>query len=505
MVRTYNDKERNIGRFLLLIIILIGVFGIFFFLNSTQNSSLTGNAILSLSPESALGENLRGNFIISLNEGELIPADSSLIVSSGNFTKSFILFDLVSNEPAEGNFYLSSVNIEGNGKGYGKPGKLENDSEVSFTLEITKGDNSNVNVDNSASASVSGNESNDNSKANSVSNETKDNNAGNVIDNSEGNLGGNESNNITNNPIEDVKDNNVKEASVQENSNVTDSSTSGVGITGSAVKETSREIKGKVSKNSPMNYDLESGETVKVVDSSQDIKTEIDGNKLIVTTEYSDVKEGFGKDYFNSDGDKYNLEIDLSKLDFLAEDNNIRISLNYGDKELFSANSNINSVSNNQTGNSNQTGNENSIEINTTESNSTINNSTIVVNATTNITTNVTTNITTNVSVNVTKIVENLSFYDLTENEKTLIKSKTGKEQIDIVKSQIVNDRLVIMYQIGDYWIEKTYDSNIAKDELDIQISIDMAKFAKYLAKTFGTIEENPETVKEYLGNYSIG
>jgi hypothetical protein len=100
------------------------------------NFSFTGKVALDIKSKYVAGEEVEGNLEFSLKEGELIPADSRLIIELGDEVQEFFLSELVDFELVEGEFYAENTNVSGNGKGYGLIGSKKIYPELDFELRI---------------------------------------------------------------------------------------------------------------------------------------------------------------------------------------------------------------------------------------------------------------------------------------------------------------------------------------------------------------------------------
>ena len=48
----------------------------------------------------------------------------------------------------------------------------------------------------------------------------------------------------------------------------------------------------------------------------------------------------------------------------------------------------------------------------------------------------------------------------------------------------VIDNRLIIRFEIGNYWLENSYDYTNGKEELDAQVSLDKKKFLKRLSES---------------------
>jgi len=117
------------------LVVLLSVF-LLIFLN---NFNFTGKVILDAKDSYISGENLSGILNLNLKQGELIPADSKLLVSVGNKSKLVLLSDLIDSSLSSGNFYAEGFSLGGNGSGFGFEGEKE--VEISFELGIIQSEN----------------------------------------------------------------------------------------------------------------------------------------------------------------------------------------------------------------------------------------------------------------------------------------------------------------------------------------------------------------------------
>lgn len=144
-----GKKNFHKKKILLISLLLVLVVGIFFFL--FYSPIFTGQVVVDFQPQES-GENFTGNLIVSLNRGELLPADSEVFIENGGNTYEYNLSDLIEAEKVNGTYYLEGVAVSGSGLGYGSSGIREEIRDVFFKIEIAE----EVVVE---SGNVSGNES----------------------------------------------------------------------------------------------------------------------------------------------------------------------------------------------------------------------------------------------------------------------------------------------------------------------------------------------------------
>ena len=523
--------------------------------NSVFNPSISGNVILEATTVYKSNSTLEGDFKIKIKQGELIPADSKVIVNLNDNDYEYVLSDLIPNDKTQGDFYVENVDISGSGDGYGSPGTIS----VDFVMKITKKSDQNTETSSgggSGGGSINSNSENSNSNsettqtnteettsetttseisnANTEETTTTESTSTNTVEAATNNVASENSDSNSekqkelskeeNKPLEKVSktseeksksEEKQKESGKEEKSKSEEKSSDNAGsssssessntessssetssspitgnaifrifrLTGNAISETNNEISGSVTKNSPYTYELSGGETAEIVSSSQPVDLSIDGKIVTITTESGG--EGFGKDYLGED--RYDFSVDLSKLDIKAEEGDLKISLVYDSQEITSISSSISVESSGET-----TTSTNTTSSNTTISNQTLTNETVLNQTITNQTTNI------------TILKTNISDYALTDAELATLKLKTGSGIISITKSEIVNNRLIIRFQIGDYWLENSYDSSMNKEDFDYQINLDRVKWVKSLAQTLSQSEPESKNADSYLGEYNL-
>jgi len=84
--------------------------------------------------------------------------------------------------------------------------------------------------------------------------------------------------------------------------------------------------------------------------------------------------------------------------------------------------------------------------------------------------------------LNSTVVQINFNVEQLTEQEKGILNQEFGNYSIQTTKSELFNGRYVIGYQLGDYNIEYSYDSNLSSETLKTQIENDKIKWLRDIA-----------------------
>jgi len=120
---------------------VLGIFllGLFVYVLATHSlgGNISGNAVLELGANYQSGQPLDGMLKIALKNGELIPESSNLVIDSNSQTYTYPLSEVINSSLINGNYYLSSSDINGSGDGYGFIGELEKYPTVYFKLKIS--------------------------------------------------------------------------------------------------------------------------------------------------------------------------------------------------------------------------------------------------------------------------------------------------------------------------------------------------------------------------------
>src|SRR3989344_5204132 len=353
-----NRKFLIIGLVVGLILVLLLLF------SSLQDIFFTGKASLDVNTQYEKGDSLEGTLKFNLKEGELIPLDSKVLISLGDESKEFSLSELVNSNVVSGNFYTENTGLSGNGEGYGLIGKKVSYPEVSFDLRIKS-----ISSDNNIVPSEP-NESQDNSAVQPLPEETPvpspseiptdipsetpaDNSDNGVVD-SDGSSG--ESidggSNEESSGSSEGSGSALGAGSSETGSNPSEESSvsaEGNSITGNVVMGT-EQVSGSASKDNDFEYNLGQGEGAEIVPGSVkingvevnegEIELKIEGNKAIVSTDYSVVEEGFGQDYIGNE--TLVLEIPFSDLGFVVENStNLNVQLSYNGDKIIEVEKNI--------------------------------------------------------------------------------------------------------------------------------------------------------------------
>ena len=470
VVSEYRGHSSNIN-FKKISLIIFGLFFIFALIYFTIffENKLTGQVALGLNANYVEGEPLTGNLRISMKQGELLPSSSKIILEDSNQTSEYILSEIISDKTSEGNFYVEGKEIPGTGSGYGIEGIKKIYPEVSFTLNILNKASSNKTKEkNNAETETPTEETN-------VSQETS------LETTSE------TSSEIT--PQEnfqetfpEVTSSETSSETSEENVATSTEQTSETPVTGNVIGklfqgflgffkfrgtgqvslELDGTISGTTSADKPFSYTLSERETVELISSSQDVKVNVENGIVSVSTDYFETENGFGSDYVGEETKL--LEINLKDLNFVPAPGELKVKLIYGENEILSLNTNLS---------------EGIVNIVAIEQNITLNET----------------------EMNVSEVVENFS---LSSSEIEILLKEFGNLSIETTKAEIFNNRIIVRFEIGKYWVEYSYDSDLSDESLASSIEKDRIKWLKDLAVKFSEEKNEPEKIEKLLGVHDV-
>lgn len=482
--KTFNLKKYS------WIFISAAVFIILIYFFSTFDfGSMTGKAVLNTKIDYVQNEPVRGNLLISLNQGELLPTNSKIILENSGQTYEYDLNKFVSEKSSEGNFYINGVPLSGSGEGYGIEGEKIVYPEVSFILNIYPAENEvpvpvvESPVNETTEIPVVESPVNETTEIPVVENPVEVETETTPVENP-----------AENEVISEIAETSSETSISEETSPITGFFVRiynfflGLTLTGKAISEAEIiEVSGKTSLNNPFVYDIPEGAGVQLkpgsisvpsgVISEDNVNLKVEGNLAIVETSYSEKQKGFGQEFL---GEKTKLlNVDLSELGLILNDGELKVKVIFENNEIFST----------------------SLMLVPGETTSILEN---VSNFTTlNITIEQPLNNTlneTNETVSVIfgeKIPHVINFetvqFVLTEEDKSLLSEVYGDIVVSTSKSEVINNKLVKRYEIGKDWIEYSYDPNIPENEIDIQASIDRMKWLKDLAERIKIKKENEQ------------
>ncbi len=342
-----EDKRKRTFNFIPILVILGLVFAVsFLFLYFP--TEFTGRATLDVQANYEFGELITGNLNLNIKSGELIPEDSLIVISLGDVVKEISLSDLVSKNSTNGNFYAEGFEISGDGNGFGLIGSKVIYPEIEFDLKVLDSEETESSGSSSEEVEeiVEENETEESSteEANSsVSNEEESHESEAEAETAEAN----EAEEIVVEEVQEETEEEIIEEEPEEPEEETEEEVEEEAeeyeivtapITGEVILEDEDLISGVVSFENDFSYNLIGGTSVEIVEESlsieeADLNLEIVEGIAIVSTDYFEISEGFGEEF--SGEESLVLEIDISKFEFIAEENSeLKVELIYGENVL---------------------------------------------------------------------------------------------------------------------------------------------------------------------------
>tara|TARA_Y100000310_G_scaffold332386_1_gene407862 strand:- start:5975 stop:7375 length:1401 start_codon:yes stop_codon:yes gene_type:complete len=450
--------------------VIILIYGMVFF-----NNKITGKVSFELESNYEEGQALDGILKIALKEGELIPASSKIVFENAGEIYEYELNNHVSEDLDSGEFYIEGKSFFGTGEGYGIKGEKTIYPTVYFTLDLL-----------TESSSSGGSSSTESEEISKISEEILEEEVPEELNEEETSE---ESNEESEEVLEEVegetskegkKDKKDKKESKQEGTSeeleptITGNIISGffsktfnffLRLTGQVSLELENEIDGEVSGDNDFVYELKKGQTAEISSgsvktdseelSNNEIDLDVKGNKVIVTTTYSKTEQGFGENYLGNNARK-TLAIDLSKLNFTAEPGELKVGLVYENEEIISLSTLL------------------------VEGEISVENETEINLSTTNIANR------------------------LTEEEREILVNEFGNVSLEITKAEKTSQGIIVRFEIKDFWVEHSYDSEISDEKLEEQINKDKTNFLKDLARKFSKQEIQKQEIEGLVGIYDI-
>jgi len=474
---------------ILLALFGVVVFAFLIYLLFFSEKKMTGEAVLNLDANYEQGEILEGKLKLSLQEGELIPASSKLVFESNGDIFEYELKNLVSEELKEGDFYVKGTSLSGSGEGYGIPGKKEAFSKVYFVLNILSEEEQSIEQESEqeqeeASQTESTEEQAETFQTENITQEESEaSQTESTEEQAEAEEGG-----LIENPQETVESEETQETEIQE-APVTGNVISGFAgalsnfflgmtMTGKAVVEFEREVNGQVSVNETFVYELQDGERAELkplsvrTDSKQlsdnDVKVRTENNKVIVTTDYYESVQGFGEEYLGSKSKE--LLIDISDLDLVLEQGDLRVRLVDSDQEIISLSTVLK---------------EGELSANEAISEPTSENPEQTVASETN-------------QQEQTEIYVPELVIALTEQERVALLEEFGNASIKVEEAPPKRGFIKVKCELKDRFAEFNYDANLSKETLELFKERDIAKWLKEIAKSLFEQEEQKGEFTEY-------
>ncbi len=352
-----HNKNKRLFQFLipLAIITLLLIFVI-------PKLSPTGKVTMDLQGNYVEGQILSGLLNIKLNQGELLPADSKLIIQNNDKTYEFLINKLTTAQLELGDFYVQGKDITGEGEGYGVAGSQIQAERVYFKLKTTT-----ETAEPEVPAGETPTENQTPSSETPTSNETTTPNTETNVTTEE--IPAEQSVEIPTEPAvvepttEEIPAEIVPETSTesapleptaetQTETTITGNIIRGIvgGVskfflslnpTGNVISST-EEMSKDLTYPEELTYTLKEGEKLELVPGSvatenqqlddSYIKLEQTGNKVTITTSYYTSTEGFGANYLKDQ--LVSFPIDLTNLNLSLQKGNLDVRLVYGDVEI---------------------------------------------------------------------------------------------------------------------------------------------------------------------------
>ncbi len=467
--------------FLGVLLIVALVYGVTLFKNN-----ISGRAVFKIQADYQEGQPLEGNLRLSLKEGELIPSSSKIIFETSGQKYEYDLSEVISDNLVEGDFYVKGKSISGTGLGYGTKGTKTIYPKVYFTLGVYSQTSSEEDEEEEIEPEE---EVEEESEVEETPEETE------LEEEPEEEVEVEMEIEEEVELEEEVEEEVELEEEVEEEEitpitgNIISRLSEGVsnfflgltkllrkisnfflGLTGRVSLEFETEVEGEVLADQPFTYNLQEGQTAEIVSSSQSVDLDVENGVATVTTSYSEEEQGFGEDYLG-DTEKV-LDIDLSGLDLIFGQEELKISMVYREEEIVSLTTLL------------KEGEIIKDEAFAEESQE-------EVEAEQNITSNET-------FLNETeKIIEEVTS-DLTNKEREILIDEFGNTSIKIIKAELVGERIIVRYGLGSYWIEYSYNADA--EDLDSLMETDRIKWLKDIVNTLSQKEAVPEEFEELIG-----
>lgn len=350
--------------------------------------NLTGHASLSLDKKYFPGEQIDSSVKLILSENEFIPASAKILIDNSGDVEEFLLSDLISETPVEGNYFIDGKNISGSGLGYGVSEEYpvvyfvmrifaEGEDEIPENESVVfGGSEEEVEEPSEEEISEEAEETEEEipeeieeeeiieeeiPEEQEVEAETEveeiEETEEQVVEESEENVeeiveeGIETEEVVTESASEETSSGESSSESAgtgsessgeSESISITGQIVRGIvglsskvfsGLTGFASLELVEEILGEVSVDEPYVYFLDEGQTAEILSSSENVEMTVENGEVIVTTDYA------------GDAEK-EIEIDLSQLNLFIKQGEFAVSLVYDDEELASVSEKIDIIEN---------------------------------------------------------------------------------------------------------------------------------------------------------------
>jgi hypothetical protein len=496
VVSEYRGGLKKPRKYFNLLIILSSIIlvGILVFLLVSSQESVSGQATLDLNANYKPGETLKGKLDLSLKEGELIPANSKLVIENNENVKEFKLKEVVSRELSEGDFYIQGESIPGSGEGYGKQGFSEKYQDVYFELNVyakesTEEEPKEVQEPDESEAEEEieevveeSEESTEEESQETIEPEQAEEEPEEVVEESE------ESTEEELKEVQEPEEVENNEDEELESSPVTGNffvrltgMFFGLTPTGQATLELEKTVEGKVSFGEEFVYELQPGETAELKPLSvktssgeeledNKIKVKIENNKVIVTTNYNEREKGYGEEFLGEGLVK--LSINLNDLDLDVQEGTLKIKIVYEEENLLAVETSLTEgeVIGEEIVEEPEEEQEELEEIFEELNESEI-------------------NMTKQLNETINKTFSIRGVEPLSIQEKALLINYFGDVPIELVKSELFKDRFIVGYKLGKYEVEFSYDSSISPELLKVVMENDRVIWLRDLSKSLDSSE----------------
>lgn len=492
LLSSQNPKHKKTNRFFRFLIPLAIITLLLIFVVPKLNP--TGKVVMDLQGNYIEGQILSGTLDIKLNQGELLPADSKIIIKNNEQTYEFLLNKLT-NAPLElGNFYIQDTDISGQGEGYGITGSQVQAERVYLKLKSTIETEEPVveepTEENPVEVIEAQNESNTSEEVIVQENITESEIVEEIAIEQTVEL-----------PVEPIIENPTEEPSNEEVIEETPSETETpveetplepeTTITGNIIRgivggvskfflslsptgnviSSTEELSRDLTYPKELTYTLKEGETLSLVPGSvatetqtlddSYIKLEKTGNTIKITTSYYNSTTGFGNNYLQEQ--IVSFPIDLTNLNLSLEKGSLEIKLVYGETEIESVSTRLDEDM--IVGITEKPITEENVSL-TPEQNATI--------------------------------PEEAKLQRLTTKEKAILLENFGNATIK-QEAKDYKNWIIVKFTLGNYEIEHSYQASLNSTDLEYYIERDKINWLKDIAYTL----EESDSTSTPLTNYS--
>ncbi|KKM17120.1 hypothetical protein LCGC14_1678860, partial [marine sediment metagenome] len=93
---------------------------------------------------------------------------------------------------------------------------------------------------------------------------------------------------------------------------------------------------------------------------------------------------------------------------------------------------------------------------------------------------------------------------ELTEQERAVLAQEFGNISVEVKEANLRGEFIIIRYELGSYWVEHSYSSDLDNETLSIFMERDRIKWLKDIAKSLSEEEEPEQEIEEFVVNYSF-